>query len=231
MQAPVQFQTQVLVHYTTSEAVYNKFDADDFPFYGKRLTIVKEYYEKYHKKQEYLFFIIAYTDFSSSDVNYRVGKVFLDGNNNLKYNKIEDRMKEEILKELGLENNSTYQKDVFYREHTLTDKNEFYCINIQNSSHKIKLKYYTWEEILSHKPTLFKKIIGILFEQNNVLNLASMYNPDPRYTTEILERKYQSALDGIGFIVDGGIKTDSTTLHGDIGEFLAHHLVQEFLDS
>ncbi len=88
----------------------------------------------------------------------------------------------------------------------------------------------SWEEIISSKVTLFQKLNDILFDQTIVLDIASSYNPSiHKYEERLLKKKYYSALQSIGFISKHELDTDLSVLHGDIGEFLMHHLVSNYI--
>ncbi|WP_143812770.1 Hachiman antiphage defense system protein HamA, partial [Listeria newyorkensis] len=103
--------------------------------------------------------------------------------------------------------------------------------NLDRYSSKIRLKYFTWKELISNNEILFKKISDIIFNKDNVIKLASTYNPDLTYSQALITKKYFSALQNIGFISEDGININHTVLHGDIGEFLMHTLVSEFIES
>lgn len=96
---------------------------------------------------------------------------------------------------------------------------------------KIKLKYFCWDELLANNSILFEKINQILFNQENVLNIASTYDPTNfRNNDRVLKRKYFDALEAIGFINEKETNINLTVLQGDIGEFLMHYLVSEYIN-
>ncbi|WP_301390031.1 Hachiman antiphage defense system protein HamA, partial [Enterococcus entomosocium] len=112
----------------------------------------------------------------------------------------------------------------------LTCNDHFISKNIGELLNKIKLRYFCWEEIISSKVTLFQKLNDILFDQTIVLDIASSYNPSiHKYEERLLKKKYYSALQSIGFISKHELDTDLSVLHGDIGEFLMHHLVSNYI--
>ncbi len=218
----------ILVHYTTQEFVFNTFKASGEITYQDRIEEVKNYYERYHRTQENLFLIISFTN--NSKVDYRVGKITAI-NDSFIFNKVAKELSNILIEELGIRNSNTYDLGVFYKVLRIENKLEFRNKNLDRYSSKIRLKYFTWKELISNNEILFKKISDIIFNKDNVIKLASTYNPDLTYSQALITKKYFSALQNIGFISEDGININHTVLHGDIGEFLMHTLVSEFIES
>ncbi|MBC1436114.1 DUF1837 domain-containing protein [Listeria rocourtiae] len=218
----------ILVHYTTQEFVFNKFKASGEITYQDRIEEVKNYYERYHRTQENLFLVISFTN--NSKVYYRVGKITAI-NDSFIFNKVAKELSNILIEELGIKNSNTYDLGVFYKVLRIENKLEFRNKNLDRYSSKIRLKYFTWKELISKNEILFKKISDIIFNKDNVIKLASTYNPDLTYSQALITKKYFSALQNIGFISEDGININHTVLHGDIGEFLMHTLVSEFIES
>ncbi|AQY51616.1 hypothetical protein UE46_11625 [Listeria weihenstephanensis] len=218
----------ILVHYTTQEFVFNTFKASGEITYQDRIEEVKNYYERYHRTQENLFLIISFTN--NSKVDYRVGKITAI-NDSFIFNKVAKELSNILIEELGIRNSNTYDLGVFYKVLRIENKLEFRNKNLDRYSSKIRLKYFTWKELISNNEILFKKISDIIFNKDNVIKLASTYNPDLTYSQALITKKYFSALQNIGFISEDRININHTVLHGDIGEFLMHTLVSEFIES
>ncbi|MFJ3331410.1 MULTISPECIES: Hachiman antiphage defense system protein HamA [Enterococcus] len=221
---------QVLLHYTTNQRVFNYFDTHPHPiFEHKQLAEVKNFHKKYSKFQEHLFFIVCYSS-SNKQVHYSVGKISKNASSEFFFSKVNEEIQSIILYDLGLVKTNTYEKHIYYKENTLTCNDHFISKNIGELLNKIKLRYFCWEEIISSKVTLFQKLNDILFDQTIVLDIASSYNPSiHKYEERLLKKKYYSALQSIGFISKHELDTDLSVLHGDIGEFLMHHLVSNYI--
>lgn len=218
----------ILVHYTTQEFVFTKFNVSGKITHQDRIEEVKNYYERYHRTQENLFLIISFTN--NSKVDYVVGKITAI-NDSFIFNKVATELSNILIEELGIGNSNTYDPGVFYKVLRIENKLEFRNKNLDRYSSKIRLKYFTWKELISKNEILFKKISDIIFNKDNVIKLASTYNPDLTYSQALITKKYFSALQNIGFISEDGININHTVLHGDIGEFLMHTLVSEFIES
>lgn len=223
---------QVLLHYTVNWNVFNYFNKDNCHISNKQqVNEVAKFYEKYNKYQDHLFFIICYTPQNKS-VDYVVGNIRVDIKGNYIFDKVNEEIKKEIILNLGLENVNTYDYGFFYKENTLEDKNKFKNKQIFAFSNKIRLKFFDWNELIQDNNILFKTINDILFNQTIVLDLASSYNPSKHnYENRLLQKKYYDALQAIGFISREEIDIKLNVLHGDIGEFLMHYLVSDFISS
>lgn len=218
----------ILVHYTTREFVYNLFKNSREITYQTQLEEVRNFYDSYHRTQENLFFIISYTN--NLKIEYNVGKIaFID--NKFIFNKVAGELSDILIEDLGITDTNTYEKDFYYKMLWIEEKLEFRNKNLDRYSSKIRLKYFDWEELLLKNEILFKKISDIIFDKGNVIKLASAYNPDLSYDDIAITKKYFSALKNLGFVNKEGINIKHTVLHGDIGEFLMHTLVSEFIES
>ncbi|MGX7245040.1 Hachiman antiphage defense system protein HamA [Enterococcus quebecensis] len=221
---------QVLLHYTTNRRVFDYFDNNSYPVFEKgQLIEVKKFYEKYRQYQENLFFIVCHSC-PDKQVQYSVGKILKNSFVDFFFSKVSDEIRSTVLHDLGLINTNTYEKDIYYKENTLKDNEYFTNKTIGTLLNKIRLKYFGWEELLNSKDILFEKLNSILFDQTIVLDIASSYNPNINtYENRLLKKKYYSALQSIGFISKQELDTDLSVLHGDIGEFLMHHLVSNYI--
>ncbi|HBM3959800.1 TPA: DUF1837 domain-containing protein, partial [Listeria innocua] len=119
----------------------------------------------------------------------------------------------------------------YYKVLHIDDDIAFRNKKLDQISSKIKLKYFSWRELTAKNEILFKKISNLIFDKGNIINLATTYTPDAAYDERLIVKKCFSALKNLGFIKKGGIDTTHTILQGDIGEFLMHSLVSEFLES
>ncbi|EUJ34860.1 hypothetical protein PWEIH_16543 [Listeria weihenstephanensis FSL R9-0317] len=176
----------ILVHYTTQEFVFNTFKASGEITYQDRIEEVKNYYERYHRTQENLFLIISFTN--NSKVDYRVGKITAI-NDSFIFNKVAKELSNILIEELGIRNSNTYDLGVFYKVLRIENKLEFRNKNLDRYSSKIRLKYFTWKELISNNEILFKKISDIIFNKDNVIKLASTYNPDLTYSQALITKK------------------------------------------
>ncbi|MBM5610253.1 Hachiman antiphage defense system protein HamA [Listeria seeligeri] len=221
-------EMKVLMHYTISEYVYNLFESSGEITYSERVKEIENFYSTYNRNHENLFFIIAYTN--NLNVKYRVGKITYK-NNRFCFNKVRSEISNILIEELGIKDNNTYEKDYYYKVLHIDDDIAFRNKKLDQISSKIKLKYFSWRELTDKNDILFKKISNLIFEKGNIINLATTYTPDAAYDERLIVKKCFSALKNLGFIKKGGIDTTHTILQGDIGEFLMHCLVSEFLES
>lgn len=222
---------QTLLHYTINLNVFNFFNKNIICriSHKNQLVEVRRFYEKYQNHQENLFFIICYTS-KINYVEYVVGKIRLYTDGEFYFHKMEDELKNQVLSGLGLTDENTYDNETYFKENTLEIKMDFKSKKINERFNKIKLKYFCWDELLSANNILFEKLNRILFDQDIVLNIASTYNPKNKdYNERILKNKYRSALQKIGFINRNTIDTSQQVLQGDIGEFLMHFLVSNYI--
>ena len=147
-----------------------------------------------------------------------------------KYSAVSANTKELICDELGLNASNTYDSESFYRVFTIEgNEKEFVNNNNKSDLNKIKMKFFTWSELLGSNEILFNEINEKIFNKENVLKVASTYLPNTEYTDKQKQKKYLHALKAIGFISKEGVNTANNTLHGDIGEFLMHIMLSQFL--
>jgi hypothetical protein len=196
-----------------------------------RVKNISDFYNKFHRSQEHLFFVVSYYEQGNKAPNYTVCRIIFDGySKTFQYSSVPANTKKLICKELGLNTSNTYDKESYYRIFTIEgNEREFSNNNNENDLNKIKMKFFTWSELLESNNILFNEINEKIFNKENVLKIASTYAPKIKYTDKQKELKYFDALKSIGFISETGIKTSNTTLHGDIGEFLMHIMLSQFL--
>lgn len=223
----------VLVHYTTQHYVFNLFSkagTHDFTA-TERIKYVSDFYNKYHRSQSRLFFIVSYFDTDNKVASYTICNISFDERSkSFKYCTTPENTKKLICDELGLKASNTYDNESFYRVFTIQgDEREFVNRNNESDLNKIKMKFFTWDELLASNEILFNEINDKIFNKENVLKIASTYSPKIKYTDKQKEQKYYDALKSIGFISKTGINTSNNTLHGDIGEFLMHIMLSQFL--
>ena len=223
----------VLIHYTTRSYVFKLFSkVGTYPFTMEDwVKNVSDFYNKFSRSQEHLFFVVSYYEQGNNAPNYTVCRILFDEDSNtFQYSSVPSNTKKLICKELGLNTSNTYDKESYYRTFTIEgNEREFSNNNNKNDLNKIKMKFFTWSELLDSSSILFNVINDKIFNKENVLKVASTYAPKIKYTDKQRELKYFDALKSIGFISKTGIKTSSTTLHGDIGEFLMHIMLSQFL--
>ena len=221
---------KVLLHYTITKNIFEYFEQDEYEFINsKRIEEVKKFYEKYNRSQDNLFFIVCFTD--NNIVKYQIGKISLNKNGKLIYNKVSMEISNLIIKDLGIANENTYEMGIFYKEYWLENNKTFIDKKMDYYLSKIKLRFFNWEELLANNDILFRNLIKLIFNENNVFKIATTYNPDINYEQSTLRKKYYSALQSIGFINKDEININNTHLHGDIGEFLMHTLISIFMKS
>lgn len=223
---------EVLVHYTTLQKAFENYNKKNKILVHKyQLKTVGKFYYDYCNLQNNIFFIVNYYNQSNNIRHFSVGKIF-EMNDQIYFKKSSDEITNSILNELKLDTWDNYKIEYFYRVFTLNEMFDFKNRILEVNSNKIKLKYYDWEELLMNNNILFQKLLNILFLKINVLNLATTYNPDNQYTGHMLNKKYYKALEKIGFIDENGVKIskESTTLQGDIGEFLMCIFISEFFE-
>lgn len=228
---------KILVHYTTQKPVFDSFNISECIIerskYLERYDQIDKYYKRNHASQDNLFFVIQFYNNSDSNKKFLVGKIIRLENDTYKYSKVSDEIHDLILDDLGLELTNTYYKNIYYKEYYIDKYEDFYKRKINEFSIKIKLKYFSWDELLLNYQILHKKLIGILFDRENVLNVASTYNISNfplKEKERIIEKKYASILKNIGFVSEKEIDINNTVLHGDIGEFLMNIMITKFLN-
>lgn len=229
---------EVLVHYTTQEIVYDAFNNEKYKVentsHRERFKAIDKYYKKYYLSQDNLFFIVRYYEIETSNINFSVGKIFKLDDISYDFIKVSDEIKNNIIINLGLDSSNTYDNGIYYKEYYVDSNESFYCRKLNSNSNKIRLKYFSWEELILDKLPLHRKLIDILFDRDNVLNIASTYCPsriDLKRKEELLNRKYISSLRKIGFLSDNEIDIENTVLQGDIGEFLMDIMIGKYFES
>ena len=220
---------KVLVHYTTNYTVFSDFSNSECEIkntdYVERFNEIEKYYKRCNSSQNILLFVVQYRNLSNSEIKFVIGKIYMIDENTYNYIRIEEDVSELLIKDLGLNDFNTYTREIYYKEYFIDKSDEFYSRKINDISKKIKLKYFSWPELLQNNEILHNKLIDILFDKDNVLNLATIYNPKQKFgenKQRILNEKYVSALKNIGFISEKEIDISKSGLHGDIGEFLRY---------
>lgn len=224
---------KVLMHFTTLSKVSRLFSQEGTYTFTHKETIknVSDFYDRFHRSQNHLYFVVSYFDLNTQNTIYSVSNIhFDDKTHEFKYSKVSQNTKNLICDELGLNGANTYDSESFYRTFTIEGSETDFENNKKDSDlNKIKMKFFTWDELLDCKEILFNEINEKIFNKKNVLKIASTYTPDLKCTDDLIQKKYLDALKSIGFISKNGVNTSHTTLHGDIGEFLMHTMLSQFL--
>lgn len=228
---------KVLVHYTTNYTVFSDFSNSECEIkntdYVERFNEIEKYYKRCNSSQNILLFVVQYRNLSNSEIKFVIGKIYMIDENTYNYIRIEEDVSDLLIKDLGLNDFNTYTREIYYKEYFIDKSDEFYSRKINDISNKIKLKYFSWPELLQNNEILHNKLIDILFDKDNVLNLATIYNPKKKFgenKQRILNEKYVSALKNIGFISEKEIDINKSVLHGDIGEFLMDVMICRFIE-
>lgn len=224
---------KVLMHFTTSHSVFRLLSrAGTNPFtHTERIKKVSDFYNRFHRSQRHLYFIVSFFDLRAGTTSYSASNILFDEKTNIfKYSKVSLSTKNLICNELGLNGSNTYDNESFYRTLTIEGSETEFKNNKKDSDlNKIKMKFFTWDELLDCKNILFEEINEKIFNKENILKIASTYSPSLNCTEDLMQKKYFDALKSIGFISKNGVNTSHTTLHGDIGEFLMHTMLSQFL--
>lgn len=225
---------KILMHYTTSRSAFDSFHREGKHSFrlSERIEKVAEFYDKYNRTQHHMFFIVSYCDLETHEVEYTVCNIIYNTSNDMyEHQSVSEEMCKIIYDELGLVDSNTYDHNNYYRIFTIEEEeNIFININSNNSLNKIRMKFFSWDELMIANDILFNEISDILFNTENVLKIASTYRPNINYSDEQKRKKYFDALKMIGFISSGSVDITKKTLHGDIGEFLMHVMLAMFLD-
>lgn len=229
---------KILVHYTTRQAIYDYFKFRECMIennnYIERFIEIDKYYKKWSNCQNEMIFVIQYYNMSNTKTKFLAGKIKKIDENTYKFILLRKEIIGLIIQKLGLINSGTYIHDIYYREYFIDSNEDFYNKPINGFSNKIRLKYYSWTELLHDDEILHHKLIDILFDKNNVLNLVTTINPKRelgKNRERILNGRYVSALKNVGFISEKEIDIHDTVLHGDIGEFLMDIMISRFIES
>lgn len=224
---------KVLIHYTTQHVVFELFSKSgtyDFT-YEERIKNVSDFYNRYNRTQNHLFFVVSYFDVDAQETMYSVCNIsYNETTSTYQYSSVSEYTINSICDELGLKSNNTYDKESYYRVLTIEGcEKDFINNKKENNLNKIRMKFFTWEELFGANELLFNEINNKIFNTDNVLKVASTYTPQIKYSDKQKKQKYFDALKSIGFISSTGVDISHTTLHGDIGEFLMHIMLSKFL--
>ena len=184
--------------------------------------------KKNHQNQECLL-LINYYNTNTSQRKFELGRLERE-NDDFKFTVIDEVLKNKILKELNVTSFNTYEKDQYFKILTIEAEEDYYLKEIDTKSKKIRLKYYTWDDLNANNKPLHENLIDIIFDRENVFNLATSKssNAYKLLDKDILTVLYRSALNTIGFISED-LDMERTVLHGDIGEFLMNYMVRKYI--
>ena len=223
----------ILVHYTTSEEVFKFFSLQYCTIKNTNINkniydTVNKYYKKNHQNQKCLL-LINYYNTNTSQRKFELGRLERE-NDDFKFTVIDEVLKNKILKELNVTSFNTYEKDQYFKILTIEAEEDYYLKEIDTKSKKIRLKYYTWDDLNANNKPLHENLIDIIFDRENVFNLATSKssNAYKLLDKDILTVLYRSALNTIGFISED-LDMERTVLHGDIGEFLMNYMVRKYI--
>lgn len=223
----------ILVHYTTSETVFKLFSSQYCTIKNTNINkdiydTVNKYYKKNHQNQECLL-LINYYNTNTSQRKFELGRLERE-NDDFKFTVIDEVLKNKILKELNVTSFNTYEKDQYFKILTIEAEEDYYLKEIDTKSKKIRLKYYTWDDLNANNKPLHENLIDIIFDRENVFNFATSKssNAYKLLDKDILTVLYRSALNTIGFISED-LDMERTVLHGDIGEFLMNYMVRKYI--
>ena len=223
----------ILVHYTTSETVFKFFSSKYCTI--KNMIInkdiydtVNKYYKKNHQHQECLL-LINYYNTDTSQRKFGLGRLERE-NDDFKFTVIDEVLKNKILKELNVTSFNTYERDQYFKVLSIEDGEDYYLKEIDSKCKKIRLKYYTWDDLNVNNKPLHENLIDIIFDRENVFNLATSKSSSAYKSLDKdkLTGLYQSALKTIGFVSED-LDIERTVLHGDIGEFLMNYMVRKYI--
>lgn len=223
----------ILVHYTTNETIFKLFSSQYCTIKNTNINkdiydTVNKYYKKNHQNQECLL-LINYYNTNTSQRKFELGRLERK-NDDFKFTVIDEVLKNKILKELNVTSFNTYEKDQYFKILTIEAEEDYYLKEIDTKSKKIRLKYYTWDDLNANNKPLHENLIDIIFDRENVFNLATSKssNAYKLLDKDILTVLYRSALNTIGFISED-LDMERTVLHGDIGEFLMNYMVRKYI--
>lgn len=184
--------------------------------------------KKNHQNQKCLL-LINYYNTNTSQRKFGLGRLERE-NDDYKFTIIDEVLKNKILKELNVTSINTYEKDQYFKVLSIEDNEDYYLKEIDSKTKKIRLKYYTWDDLNANNKPLHENLIDIIFDRENVFNLATSKssNAYKLLDKDILTVLYRSALNTIGFISED-LDMERTVLHGDIGEFLMNYMVRKYI--
>ena len=223
----------ILVHYTTSETVFKFFSSQYCAIKNTNINkgmydTVNKYYKKNHQNQECLL-LINYYNTDTSQRKFELGRLERK-NDDFKFTVIDEVLKNKILKELNVTSFNTYERDQYFKVLSIEDDEDYYLKEIDSKCKKIRLKYYTWDDLNVNNKPLHENLIDIIFDRENVFNLATSKSSSAYKSLDKdkLTGLYRSALKTIGFVSED-LNIERTVLHGDIGEFLMNYMVRKYI--
>ena len=149
---------KVLVHYTTNYTVFSDFSNSECEIkntdYVERFNEIEKYYKRCNSSQNILLFVVQYRNLSNSEIKFVIGKIYMIDENTYNYIRIEEDVSELLIKDLGLNDFNTYTREIYYKEYFIDKSDEFYSRKINDISKKIKLKYFSWPELLQNNEIL-----------------------------------------------------------------------------
>lgn len=222
----------ILIHYTTNEEVYSVFEKEyyDLNFYKNQdiFDKVDKYYKKYHQTQNCLL-LINYFNTTIKRRELLIGKI-VKQNESYRYIRLEKDLSNKIYNKIGRKNMDEYKGGVYFSYFYIDFNDEFYLKKIPKRNYKIRLKYFSWDELIKDSEVLHEEIIKIIFNKENVLNLATTKNTEfVLQNKKILDETYIRALYMVGFVSEHGLNVSEKSLHGDIGEFLMNYLIRKYI--
>lgn len=223
----------ILVHYTTSETVFKFFSSKYCTIKNTNINkdiydTVNKYYKKNHQNQECLL-LINYYNTNTSQRKFELGRLERE-NDDFKFIVIDQVLKNKILKELNVTSFNTYERDQYFKVLSIEDDEDYYLKEIDSKRKKIRLKYYTWDDLNASNKPLHENLIDIIFDRENVFNLATSKSSNvyKSLDKDKLAGLYRSVLKTIGFTSED-LDMERTVLHGDIGEFLMNYMVRKYI--
>lgn len=225
---------KILMHYTIKNGVYKFFSRKGIKYVNveEQIENISKFYKNHKRTQNHMFFIVCYYNSKINEVKYTTSNIkFNESVGKYESIPVSDEIHNSLCEGLGLEDANTYDNKSFYRIFTLEEsENVLINKNLECDLSKIKMKFFSWEELMAANDILFNEISDILFNPENVLKVASTYHPNIKYTEVQKKKKYFDALKMIGFISNKGVEIfNNTVLQGDLGEFLMHILLGNFI--
>ena len=86
----------VLMHYTTHHHVFNLFSRTGTNSFTnkERIKSVSDFYNRFHRSQNHLFFVVSYFDSDSATTNYTVSSInFDESSSEFKYSTVSESTK------------------------------------------------------------------------------------------------------------------------------------------
>lgn len=154
---------KVLMHFTTSHSVFRLLSrAGTYPFtHTERIKEVSDFYNRYHRSQRHLYFIVSFFDLRAGTTSYSASNILFDEKTNIfKYSKVSLSTKNLICNELGLNGSNTYDNESFYRTLTIEGSETEFENNKKDSDlNKIKMKFLRGMNYLIVKRFYLKKLM------------------------------------------------------------------------